>query len=191
VPGSFHVSSVSMNTSTVSTGSPRFAVFGGWGRPGHVAALFVLLLLLFNASCSSTSVVGESSAAESSRQVASGTPTFADRIRKGIKRGDEVTVTEKDGTVRRLRISKIDDEGIHGRDPSKARVTVAFDDCHSLAVQRGGPRESTPYRGGSGEGQGGGSAAKVGTGVVIGAGVTYLFLRSLGEAAGAALGAAL
>jgi hypothetical protein len=170
----------------------------GWSRSGDTfdsdpgplrtaIAVFLSVLLLLVPACSS----GGAAEGGAPGAVAGGTPSIIDLIKKDIKRGDEVTVTEKNGTVHRLKVSKIDDEGIHGRDSQKKRVTISFDDFRSLAVKRGVIRESNTYRDGSGEGAWGGTAAKVGVGAVVGAGATYFFLRSLGKAAGAALAAGL
>lgn len=168
-----------------------------WSRSGDASdsgpsrlamAVFLSGLLLLNPACSAVGPAAESAP----DAVASGSPSITDLVKKDIKRGDEVTVTEKNGTVHRLKVSKIDDEGIHGRDSRKKQVTIPFDDFHSLAVQRGVIRDSNDYRDGSGEGYWGVPAGNVVVGTAVGAGVGYLLLRgavhSIGEAAGAALG---
>ena len=149
-------------------------------------ALGILLsgLLLLTPACSTGGGGAEESAPAA---VAGGSPSIIDLVKKDIKRGDDVTVTEKNGNVHRLKVSKIDDDGIHGRDARKKRVTIPFDDFQSLAVKRGVIRESTPHRRGSGDREWVGTAGKV----IIGAGLGYLILYggvlAIGEGVGEAL----
>ena len=94
-----------------------------------------------------------------------------------------MTVTQKDGTVHRFKVSKVDAAGVHGRDDSRSNVSVPFSDLKSLAVVRSvtGAKTDRGYHDGSG-GVDAGKVAK-GAGYVGGLLVVaaYGFVKSLGE----------
>ena len=94
--------------------------------------------LLFTTGCGTTG-----SSAEGSGNPAGAPTTLAGQIRENIKRGDQVTVTQKDGTEHRFKVSKVDDAGVHGRDDSRSDVSVPFSSLKSLAVERGRIRPKT------------------------------------------------
>ena len=151
--------------------------------PSRLAmATFLSGLLLLVPACSTGSTPKDHEPA-----AVAGSPSIIDLVKRDIKRGDEVTVTEKNGAVHRLKVSKVDDEGIHGRDSRRKRVSIPFDDFHSLAVQRGVIRESNDTRGGSEHGDWAETAGKA---IVIG-GLGYLLfhevVHGIGESAADAL----
>jgi hypothetical protein len=134
--------------------------------------------LLFNTGCGSTGA-----SAEGSENPAGAPTTLAVQIKENIKRGDQVTVTQKDGTVHRFKVSKVDDAGVHGRDDSRSSVSVPFNNLKSLAVVRGGTRAKTDR--GYNDGSGGVDAGKVAVGAgYVGAFLLYAgygFVKGLGD----------
>ena len=134
--------------------------------------------LLFNTGCGSTG-----SSAEGSENPAGPPTTLAGQIKENIKRGDQVTVTQKDGTVHRFKVSKVDDAGVHGRDDSRSNVSVPFSNLKSLAVVRSVTRPKTDR--GYHDDSGSVDAGKVATGAgYVGAFLVYAaygFAKGLGD----------
>ena len=81
-------------------------------------AMFLSGLLVLMPACSTVDVAEEDAAGP----VAAGSPSIADLVKRDIKRGDNVTVTEKNGTVHRLKVSKVDDMTCFGKNPDSHQI---------------------------------------------------------------------